>query len=1048
MRYRILGRLAVWDGHEWSQVSAAKWRSLLSILLINANSFVSADRLIDELWGGRSPDSAAKSLQVYVYRLRRALGAGSACLVTRPGGYELSVTGDEVDADRFAALVGQGRQALANRQPATAVRALTEALALWHGDALADVPPTPTVRAEAERLEERRLAAWEILADAKLADGRHAELVVDLRTLVAEQPLREPLWAKLMTALHRSGRRSDALAAYASARQILAEEMGLPPGSGLQQTYQLILTDDGTPPEPEPTARAAAVAAYQVPARVPDFVGRGTELGRVLRLLGADPPAGGPPATRTVVVAGKAGVGKTALAVQVAHLVGDAFPDGQLFADLRTADNRPAEPGEILASLLKTLGVSGAEIPDGVPERARRYRAELAGRRALVVLDNAVHERQVRPLLPGTGDSATLVTSRVALAGLEAAARVDLGVLPDPEALALLAAAAGDDRADREPAAFGRLIRLCGNLPLALRIAGARLATRRYLSASSLADTLDDERRRLDELVAGDLEVRSSVALSYEALDPPARRAFRLLGVLNTQTVPGWVPGALLDCAHADAERATNALVDNHLLEFDSIGSAGEPRYRLHDLVRLFARERADAEEPPRERTDALARVCEAYAAMARRADSGLSAGFLGPVPADPPGWLPREADVERLTAAPLSWLDAERNTLCALVRQASAVAQAEQAATGARLAGVAWRLAAALATYFEIATHFDDWRDTHDVALAAVRHTGDRLGEAVLHRNLGELNTVVDRYDEAVASYEAALHAYRDAGGPGDGPRPLGETAAASGLGVLLRVLGRYAEAAIWLDRAIDTARVNGNLRAEAYARRGQFSVHLERGDIDRAWLESTRALLIAERLAYRNGEASARRCLGLVHLASGRIADAAEQFELAAGLAATIGDRAGEVHSQHWLGHVTDVLGQPERAELLLDGCLAAYRRCGERFGEALTLRSQADLYLHSGRKAEAVIAIEQSLAIWRRLRSPYWTARALDTLATVAGADGRPDAACEAERAAAALRAGIGLPADLRAATVGGRALGGHLNPGRPSTTELAHERRALR
>jgi tetratricopeptide (TPR) repeat protein len=932
-------------------------------------------------------------------------------LLTRPGGYELSVAGDEVDADQFANLVDHGRKALATQQVTEAVQSLSEALALWRGDALADIPSTPTVLTEAERLREGLLAASELLADAKLAAGRHAELIADLRPLVAEHPLREPLWAKLMIALHRSGRRSDALAAYATARQILADEMGVRPGSELRQTYQMILTDQGAPPETVPDS-ATAAPAYQLPARVPDFVGRGVEVSRVHRLLGknrtGDPASG----TRTVIVCGKAGVGKTAFAVHVAHLVRDAFPDGQLFADLRTADNQPAEPGDILASLLKTLGVTGAEIPDGVPERARRYRAELAGRRALVVLDNAMHERQVRPLLPGTGDSAALVTSRSALAGLEAAGRVDLDVLPDAEAMELLAAAAGDDRTRREPAAASRLIQLCGNLPLALRIAGARLATRRYLSTSSLAETLRDERRRLDELVAGDLEVRSSVALSYDTLEPPVRRAFRLLGVLDPLVVPGWVVGALLNCDHHGAERVVNALMDNHLLEFDSTGAAGEPRYRLHDLVRLYARERADDEETLQSRTDALTRVCEAYAVIARHADGRLSAGFLGPLPAAAPRWLPRDEDVDRLTVTPLRWLNAERTTLCTLVRQA----------VSAGLAGVAWRLAAALAAYFEIATHFDDWRDTHQLALAAAVRSGDRLGEAVLHRNLGELNTVEDRYDEAVASFEAALRAYRDT----DPDR----TAAASGLGVLLRLQGRYQEATSWLGRAIAGARAGGNIRAETYARCGLVGVHLERGETDPAGRQAVAALLLARQVGYRNGEASARRCLGMVRLATGDLDAAAEQLELACELAVAVGDRAGEIHGRLWLGHLTDMSGEPHRAERILDDCLSAYRRFGERFGEALALRSQADLYLHSGRVAEAMTAVEQSLTIWRRLGSPYWTARSLDMMAAIADADGRERDAHEAANGAAALRTTLGLPADMQAVTVGGRRLGGHL------------------
>lgn len=1030
MRFLILGRMAVHDGHGWTHLGAAKWRAVLAYLLIHANRFVSADSLIAELWGERVPSSAAKSLQVYVYRLRRALGP-RVDLLTRPGGYELAVASDAVDAGRFAALAGHGREALAAGRTTAAVDSLTAALSLWRGHALADVPSTATVLAEAERLAERRLDAWEDLADAKLAAGRHTELVADLRTLVASHPLREPLWAKLMTALHRSGRRSDALTAYAAARRTLVAETGVEPGSELQRVYQAILTDDPVPVGPASPAGRTPVC--QLPSRVPDFVGRRDETARVRQLLGGDAPT-----APTVVVTGKAGVGKSTFAVHTAHLMRDAFPDGQLHADLRTADNRPADAGDVLASLLKTLGVTGAEIPDGVADRARRYRAELADRRALLVLDNATDERQVRPLLPGAGASAVLVTSRGALAGLEGASRIALDVLSDDEAGALLAAD-GRPAAGGTPATTRRLIRLCGNLPLALRIAGARLATRPHLSADRLADALSDERRRLDELVAGDLEVRASLGLSYEALPAPARRIFRLMGLLNTPTIPGWVVGALPDCDPRDAERAIDILVDNHLLEVQTgphLPATREPRYRLHDLVRLYARERADAAEPPPARMAALRRVCEAYLAVAQRADRELGAGFLAPAATPPPPWQPGEAVVDQLLASPVTWFDTERTALCALLRQA----------TDAGLTGVAWRLAAAMATYFEIAGHFDDWRDTHQLALVAATTAADRPGEAVLTRNLGELHTVLDRYDDAVDAFQRSLRAYR--GSATDNPatdNPAADNPAAedpavddpgvatahAGLGVLFRLQGRYGEAAACLQRAIASAHTAGNARAAAYAHCGLVSVHLERGEVAHARREAHQALLIAEQAGYRNGEASARRCLGLAELAAARLDTATGELTRARAVAGALGDQVSEVHALHWLGHIADLRGDVAGAERILGDCLAAYRRFGERFGEALTLRTQADLHLHAGRRAHAMITVRRSLALWRRLRSPYWTARTLDLLAAAHEAGGEHRAAHEVHREAAALRTGAGLAADLCAHTIGTRQLGGHLH-----------------
>ncbi len=628
MRYRILGRLEVFDGTQWTSVNAAKQRAVLGLLLVNANHFVSAGALIHELWGDQVPGSAAKSLQVYVHRLRRALGTAEGALITRSGGYELSMSPGETDAGTFAGLAAAGRAALAEGRPQEAVGSLAEALGLWRGRALGDVLPTPSVLAESARLEECRLTARQALAEAKLAAGLHGELAAELGALLAEQPLHEPLWATLMIALHRSGRRSDALQAFASARRHLRDELGVAPGAGLQQALRTVLDD---------TPHRSGKPVCQLPPTVPDFVGRTAYLNQVLGLLNS--PASGAP--RIVLVTGVAGAGKSSFAVHAAHLLRDSFPDGQLYADLRTPAQHPAEPGDILFSLLRSLGVSGGAIPDGLDERSRRYRAELADRRVLIVLDNAHGERQLRPLLPGTDDSALLATSRSGLAGLEGALRLDLGLLPDDEALTLLARAVGDDRTRRSPAAAARIVRQCGNLPLARRIVGARLATRSHLSAARIANALADERHRLDELVAGDLEVRASVTLSYAALEPNAERAFRLLGLLSAPTVPGWVISALLDCGPADAERALDSLVDNRLLEVATADATGEPRFRMHNLVQLCAQEQAAAHETPGDRATALARVCAAYLPLAERADRALASGFAGPLPTLMPSWQP-----------------------------------------------------------------------------------------------------------------------------------------------------------------------------------------------------------------------------------------------------------------------------------------------------------------------------------------------------------------------------------------------------------------------
>lgn len=429
----------------------------------------------------------------------------------------------------------------------------------------------------------------------------------------------------------------------------------------------------------------------------------------------------------------------------------------------------------------------------------------------------------------------------------------------------------------------------------------------------------------------------------------------------------------------------------------------------MHSLVQLCAQEQAAAHEPPHEQRAALARVCTAYLHLAQRADRALASGFAGPVPALPATWHPPPAD--RLPAGPLAWLSAERATVCALVRQAEP--------------GTAWRLAAALADSFESAARFDDWRDTHETALAAARAVGDGLGEAVMHRGLGELNTAQDRYSEAITSFQRSLDAYALRGRPDPG-----EAAAAVGLGVLLRLRGRYREAACRLEQGISAARETGNARAEAYALCALGTVHLERGETSAARIAFGRSLMLSRTAGYRRGEFSAQRCLGLVELAVGRLAGARERLETAHRIATGQGNHVGEVHVLQWLGHLTDVHGDTDRAEGILDGCLAAYRRFGERFGEAITLRALADLHLHAGRRPAAMESARQSLAVWRRLDSPYWTARTLDVLADIHEDDGPGE---RARHEATALRASLGLSPDLRPAlTPSRRRLGGHLAP----------------
>ncbi|RFU43159.1 AfsR family transcriptional regulator, partial [Actinomadura logoneensis] len=520
LRFGLLGPPRGWRGNAELDLGSPQQRALLAVLLLREGAPVSAPELVSAVWDGDPPPRALGTLRTYASRLRRLFepergpGRPPEILVTVGGGYALRVPPDALDTRRFTRLVAEAEKADTDGDLARARGLLDEALGLWRGEALAGVPG-PHAEAQRLRLTERRVAAQVSGLDLDIRLGRHAAAVGGLRRLVAEYPLRERPRELLMLALYRSGRPADALDVYLDARRVLVDELGIEPGPVLTAMHRRVLAASSPAP-------AASERPAQLPAAVADFTGRTAQVAELRRVL-----AGGGTAT----VAGTAGVGKSALALRVAHLLRPDHPDGQLYADLHGAHERPADPHPVLGAFLKSLGVAPEAVPNDLADRTALLRRVLAGRRVLMLLDDARDTAQILPLLPAAPGATVIVTGRYRLDALDGAHSLDLDVFTPDESRELLVRIAGTDRTDAEPDAVRELLEACGHLPLAVRVAAARLAARPGWTVRSLVDRLADRRRRLAELRVADLAVEAVFQLGYSRLGPASRRAFRLLAL-------------------------------------------------------------------------------------------------------------------------------------------------------------------------------------------------------------------------------------------------------------------------------------------------------------------------------------------------------------------------------------------------------------------------------------------------------------------------------------------------------------------------------------
>ena len=786
-------------------------------------------------------------------------------------------------------------------------------------------------------------------------------------------------------------------------------------------------------------------ALLHLPPDVRDFTGRAEQVGQVIRLIAA---AG---AARTalpiVCLSGQAGVGKTTLAIHVAHKIGADFPGGQLYTNLRGADDRAQDPADVLAGFLRELGVDGADIPEGIDERARMYRAHLAGQRVLVMLDNAADEAQVRALLPGSPGCAVLVTSRSRMAALGGLSSVSLDVMPPGQAAELLAAVIGTERTVAEPEAVAEISRLCGYLPLALRIAGARLVSRPAWSISWSASRLRDESRRLDLLKAGDLEVRTSFALSYNSLDEAEQHAFRLLGLLDAD-FPAWNLAALTGTDTDDAEQVLEKLADAVLVDIAGVDATGLIRYRLHDLLRDFAREQLFAADPCDARRDSAARLADEYIGAAQLASALIHPGAQGA--GAQAGQQALAADAVRIDA--WGWLSAERASLVALVGQAHE----------ARLWDRAWKLAELLPAMFDWRADWRAWERTHQLALDAVRQQENANAEARILRSLGALYRELGRYDEAVALLTQAAGIFDDQADRhqwaaamrnlGDTYRYQGrlktaiemfsaglavfrETAdtrsaagALNGMADAYRGLSRWDEsgsafrtcigsyhdigdrleearaktryALVFRDQylsgqalpliaeGLGVFRELGDRRWEARAMRQLAIVHRNDGDTDTAITTLAQCLAILRELEDRRGVAVVLRNRGDAYRLAGRLGDADSDLSAALESFEAIGDRRWTARTRMSIAGLCRLRREWPAAGLHLDAALAVFRDIGDRPAEARALRELGMLLRDQGEAESSEGALNASQAIFGELGDALWTARVLACKGLLAG------------------------------------------------------------
>jgi len=937
MEFGLLGPLRVRCGETVLPVPQGNQRALLAMLLLDAGRVVSLDDIAETLWGAAPPPSATATIRNYVRRLRQALGeAGQQRIGFRRGGYLISVAEDELDVSQFGSLLASARAAARVGSWDQAAAQARQALSLWRGEPLADIESDPLVLRERPRLAEMRLQAVETRVEAELHLGSHNEVLPELQRLAADHPLREHLHALLMTALYRSGRPAEALAAYQQARTVLVEELGIEPGSELQKLQQQILAEDpALDLHPQPAmadgegslgavstnGQTASPVPRQLPAAVADFTGRTGELEQLTQILG-QASARTPGTVVISAIGGMAGVGKTALALHWAHQVASRFGDGQLYVNLRGFDpsGTPVTPAEAIRGFLDALGVAAERVPPSQEAQAGLYRSLLADRQMLIVLDNARDEQQVRPLLPASLGSLVLVTSRNQVAGLAAAdgARLlSLDILTHDDARQLLAARIGRTRAAAEPDAISEIADLCACLPLALAVAAARAAARPRLPLAALAAELRDAPGRLDALEAGEAAASVHAVFSWSTaqLSPGAARMFWLVGVHPGPEITVAAAASLAGIPLAQARKDLAELARAHL-----IGEQVPGRYAFHDLLRAYAAGQAAAQDEPA-RLEALGRVADHYLYSARAAAelTGRSLDMIT-IGTARPGVTPEHHEsYQRATA----WFEAEHQVLLAVITLA--------ASTGFN--SHAWQIPSYMSDFLERRGHWQEWAQIEEVALAAAARASDTSGQAQALRFLAWACAHLGHQDQALAHCAASLRLCQQSGDR------LGEAHAHQFLA--------------------------------GYQLSGVASVS-NGGDAD-ALGHAEQALRLYQATGHRAAQVSTLLIVAWCHVGLGEYQQARAFCQQALTLTAELGQVAELAQVWHSLGYAEFQLGNPAEATACYQRALDLTREFGDLALEADILRNLGDTHHAVGQQEQARDAWRQALPILDDLHHP---------------------------------------------------------------------------